>query len=127
MENNTIFLISVFLVMLIGLEHIVICGLEIFASPEKQANMFDMPLEYVKKQETRISMANQGIYNGMLGITILLSYFVFSNNPAVLIHVWQLLMLFIIVVGAFGGFTATKKIFFVQMLPALIVLILLFL
>lgn len=43
MENNTIFLISVFLVMLIALEHIVICGLEIFASPEKQANMFDMP------------------------------------------------------------------------------------
>ncbi|MDE7056926.1 MAG: DUF1304 family protein, partial [Lactobacillus sp.] len=37
------------------------------------------------------------------------------------------LMLFIIVVGAFGGFTATKKIFFVQMLPALIALILLFL
>ena len=28
--------------------------------------MFDMPLEYVKKQETRISMANQGIYNGKL-------------------------------------------------------------
>ena len=122
MENNTIFLILVFLVMLIALEHIVICGLEIFASPEKQANMFDMPLEYV-----RLSMATQGIYNGMLGITILLSYFVFSNNPAVLIHVWQLLMLFIIVVGAFGGFTATKKIFFVQMLPALIALILLFL
>lgn len=51
MENNTIFLISVFLVMLIALEHIVICGLEIFASPEKQANMFDMPLNMLKNRK----------------------------------------------------------------------------
>ena len=43
------------------------------------------------------------------------------------VNVWAILLSFIVVVAIFGGFTATKKIFAIQMLPALIALILILL
>ncbi|KRL80603.1 hypothetical protein FC57_GL001227 [Lactobacillus ultunensis DSM 16047] len=68
-------------------------------------------------------MANQGIYNGMLGLLMILAFFIFK--APVLYTVWELLLGLIVVVAIFGGFTATKKIFVVQLLPALLALILL--
>ena len=59
-------------------------------------------------------MANQGIYNGMLGLLLILSYFVFPFGTV--IKVWQLLLGMIMVVAIFGGFTATKKIWLVYKL-----------
>lgn len=109
------------LVFLVGSEHIGICLLEIFGKPDMQAKAFDMDKDFLKQKPARISMANQGIYNGMLGLVIILSFFIFP--VAVLIKAWQLLLAFIVVVAIFGGLTATKKIFFVQMLPALLALI----
>lgn len=115
--------IAFILVFLVGIEHVGICLLEIFGKSEMQAKAFDMDENFLKQKAAKISMANQGIYNGMLGLVIILSYFVFP--AAILIKVWQLLLSFIVIVAIFGGFTATKKIFGVQMLPALIALILL--
>lgn len=113
--------IATVLTFLVGIEHIGICFLEIFGKPEMQANAFDMDLDFVKQPAARISMANQGIYNGMLGLLLILVYFVFKASIA--FTVWQLLLTLIVVVAIFGGFTATKKIFLVQMLPALLALI----
>lgn len=113
--------IGTVLTFLVGIEHIGICFLEIFGKPEMQAKAFDMDLDFVKHPAARISMANQGIYNGMLGLLLILVYFVFKASIA--FTVWQLLLTLIVVVAIFGGFTATKKIFLVQMLPALLALI----
>lgn len=113
--------IGTVLTFLVGIEHIGICFLEIFGKPEMQAKAFDMNLDFVKQPAARISMANQGIYNGMLGLLLILVYFVFKTSIA--FTVWQLLLTLIVVVAIFGGFTATKKIFLVQMLPALLALI----
>ncbi|GAA3639254.1 DUF1304 domain-containing protein [Lactobacillus hamsteri] len=115
--------IGYILTILVGIEHIGICLLEIFASPEKQAQAFDMDISFTKQKAARISMANQGIYNGILGLLLIVVYFIFP--AATLIKVWQLLLGMIVIVAIFGGFTATKKIFVLQMLPALIALILL--
>lgn len=113
--------IGIVLTFIVGIEHIGICFLEIFGKPEIQAQAFDMDIEFLQQRPAKISMANQGIYNGMLGLLLILCFFVFKG--AVLIQVWQLLLGLIVVVAIFGGFTATKKIFVVQMLPALIALI----
>lgn len=113
--------IGTVLTFLVGIEHIGICFLEILGKPEMQAKAFDMNLDFVKQPAARISMANQGIYNGMLGLLLILVYFVFKTSIA--FTVWQLLLTLIVVVAIFGGFTATKKIFLVQMLPALLALI----
>lgn len=114
-------IIGTVLTFLVGIEHIGFCFLEIFGKPEMQAKAFDMDLDFVKQPAARISMANQGIYNGMLGLLLILVYFVFKASIA--FTVWQLLLTLIVVVAIFGGFTATKKIFLVQMLPALLALI----
>ena len=53
--------------ILIGIEHLGIMVLEMFASPAKQAKAFDMEESFLRQKAARISMANQGIYNGMLG------------------------------------------------------------
>ena len=111
-------MIKIALVFIVGIEHIGICLLEIFGKPAQQAKAFDMSKNFVKQKEARISMANQGIYNGMLGLLLILSYFVFPFSTV--IEVWQLLLGMIMVVAIFGGFTAIKKIWLVQLLPALI-------
>ncbi|KRL90427.1 DUF1304 domain-containing protein [Lactobacillus kalixensis] len=122
---NTLHIIGVILTFIVAIEHLGIAGLEIFGKPETQAKAFDMTVNFVKQKEAKVSMANQGIYNAMLGLVIILSYFMFSG--VVLTNVWAILLSFIVVVAIFGGFTATKKIFAIQMLPALIALILILL
>jgi Predicted membrane protein len=70
-------ILTLFLVALVALEHIGIAGLEMFAKPEIQANAFDMPVNFVKTKEAQTALANQGIYNGMLGLLILVNDFIF--------------------------------------------------
>ena len=101
--------IGIILTFIVGIEHIGICFLEIFGKPATQAKAFDMDINFVKQRAAKISMANQGIYNGMLGLLLILVYFVFKAP--------------VVFTAIFGGFTATKKIFVVQMLPALLALI----
>lgn len=110
---------------LVGLEHLGIMGLEMFAGPKTQAKALDMRLNFVKLPNAQIALANQGIYNGALGLLIISSLFFFSGSP--LTTVLKLLMLFVMIVATYGGFTATKKIFMIQLLPATIVFIILWL
>ena len=116
--------IGILLTIIVGIEHIGIMWLEIFGKPDLQAKSFDMDVDFVKQPAAKTALANQGIYNGMLGLLILIVFF-FFRMPT-LITVWQLLLAFVVVVAIFGGFTASKKIFVVHMLPALIAFILLF-
>lgn len=118
---NTLTIIGFVLTFFVAVEHVAIAGLEIFGKSTLQAKSFDMPEKFVQQKEAKVSMANQGIYNFMLGVSIILAYFIFSGE--ILIKVWLLLLSFIVVVAIFGGFTATKKIFAIQMLPALLALI----
>ena len=109
--------IGVILTILVGIEHIGIMWLEIFGKPDLQAKSFDMDINFVKQPAAKTALANQGL--------LILIVFFFFRMPT-LITIWQLLLAFVVVVAIFGGFTASKKIFVVQMLPALIAFILLF-
>ncbi|GEO57713.1 DUF1304 domain-containing protein [Companilactobacillus bobalius] len=114
-------ILTLFLVALVALEHIGIAGLEMFAKPEQQAKAFDMPLDFVKNEHAKTALANQGIYNGALGILILAMILFFTGTTLKIIMI--LLMLYVIIVAIYGAMTATRKIIFLQGLPALIALI----
>ncbi|MFD0897756.1 DUF1304 domain-containing protein [Loigolactobacillus binensis] len=116
---------TLILTALVGLEHLGIMLLEIFADPKTQAKAFAMPLNFVKLPNAQIALGNQGIYNGALGLLILSSLMLFSGST--LLTLLKLLMLFVMIVATYGGFTATKKIFGLQLLPATLVFIFLWL
>ena len=111
-------ILALILTILVGIEHLGIMGLEMFARPARQAKAFGLPEEYVGQKEARVAFANQGIYNGMLGVSLIVSYWLF--NGAILIKVWLLLLSFVIVVAFYGGLTVGKKVWAMQMLPAIL-------
>lgn len=113
---------TLFIIALVGLEHIGIGLFEMFGSSDKQAGAFDMPEEFVKTKNAKTALANQGIYNAMLGVLILVMILIFTGTT--LKYIMILLMAYVIVVAVFGALTATKKIIFLQGLPALIGLLL---
>lgn len=115
-------MLVIVVVMLIAVEHIGIMAIEMFGSPEQQARAFDLPLEYTKQPAARISFANQGIYNGALGVMMIASYWLVRG--VMLITVWQMLLVFIMVVALYGGLTATRKIWLFQLLPAVVAFLL---
>jgi putative membrane protein len=69
---------------------------------------------------TKVLAANQGLYNGFLAAGLVWSFFIkdatWSTNVA------AFFLGCVIVAGVYGAVTATKKIFFIQALPALLAL-----
>ncbi|RVU70687.1 MULTISPECIES: DUF1304 domain-containing protein [Lactobacillus] len=129
MEANPILgldLISLIVVIIVALEHIGIGLFEIFGRDDRQAKAFDMPRSFTSQAPAKTALANQGIYNLMLGILIFACIFLLFPHPVALVIVLRLLMIYIMIVAIFGGITATKKILLIQLAPALIALILLF-
>lgn len=117
-------IVSSVLVVILGMLHIGIMGLEMVASPATQAKGFGMPERFVRQPEAQTALKNQGIYNGMLGVLFLVSLVLFNGSAQVM--VFRLLSAFVLVVGVYGGITATKKIFLIQALPGLVALVSLF-
>lgn len=110
---------------LLGILHLVIAYLEMFAKPEAQAKAFDMKMAFVKQPEAQVALKNQGIYNAALGLLFLLGFVMFAGHAQIIFY--ELLSLFVILVGLYGGATVTKKIYLIQALPGAITLLLLFL
>lgn len=114
-------IIAIILVVLVAVEHLGIMWLEMMGQPDKQAASFDLKPEFTKQPEVRVLLANQGIYNGMLGLSLLASFWLFAGNVQATVQL--LLLAFIVIVAIYGGFTATRKIWLMQLLPALLALI----
>ena len=114
-------IIATNLVAVVGIEHLGIMLLEMFGQPQQQAKSFDLSSDFTKIPEVRVLLANQGIYNGMLGLSLLLSFWLFSGPVQYSIQL--LLLSFVAVVACYGGFTATKKIWLIQFLPAVLAII----
>lgn len=110
--------IIVLLSGIIGVLHLVIMGLEMFAPAEKQAKTFAMPMDFVTQKNAQIALKNMGIYNGSLGLALLTSVFLFQGD--VRLQVLLLLNLFVVIVGVYGGKTVTKSIYLIQALPAIL-------
>lgn len=118
-------IIATCLIALVGIEHLAIMILEMFGQPRQQADAFDLPSDFTRIPEVGTLLANQGIYNGMLGLSLLLSFWIFTGPAQITVQF--LLLAFVAVVALYGGFTATKKIWLIQLLPAVLSIIALWL
>lgn len=114
-------IIAKIFVGIVALEHLYILWLEMFAweTAGKKAFRGSLPDEMFKP--TKKLAANQGLYNGFLAAGLIWSFFVCDKNWSNNIAVFFLGC--VVVAGIYGALTASKKIFFIQALPAIIALI----
>ena len=113
--------VSDVLVMVVALEALFIMVLEMFLTQTKVARQaFDLPAAYLAQREARVSMANQGLYNGFIGVGLLVSLW---GLPAELGRFNLYLFVgFVVVAAIYGACTASKKILLTQGLPAILAL-----
>jgi putative membrane protein len=71
--------------------------------------------------QTKVLAANQGLYNGFLAAGLLWGLLLGGNEG---MHVKLFFLGCVLVAGLFGGFTATRKVLWIQGLPAAIGLVL---
>ncbi|KMO46317.1 membrane protein [Lacticaseibacillus rhamnosus] len=111
-------------VLLVAIEAVFIMFLEIFGTQTKMARKaFDLSKEYLATKEAKSSMANQGLYNGFIGIGLLYARYGLSGGASY--NVQLLFVGFVVVAAIFGSLTANRKIILTQGSPAIVALLLL--
>jgi putative membrane protein len=121
-----ILLLAKIVVVIVALLHLYFLWLEMFAWTTKAKKVFRQFPEDLF-EPTKTLAANQGLYNGFLAAGLLWSLII--QDPIWQINVALFFLGCVAVAGIYGALTASKKIFVVQGLPALlgIVLFLLYL
>lgn len=105
----------------VALLHLYIMYFEMFAWETRGKKVFkSIPEDLFPK--TKTLAANQGLYNGFLAAGLIWSFFI-SNRE------WQdnvalFFLSCVVVAGIYGALTASRRIFFVQALPALLTILL---
>lgn len=108
-------------VVMTALEFFFIFYLETIATVSGQtARVFDMTEEELQERPVQLLFRNQGIYNLVIGILLLVSLFGLQDEAAVM-----LFLVNILAVAAYGGISAHPMIFVKQGTLALIALVLL--
>jgi putative membrane protein len=77
---------------------------------------FHMTAEFARS--TRVLAANQGLYNGFLAAGLFIGAW---NEPASHL-LTQFTLVCVVIAGLYGGVTVSRKVFFLQALPALFAL-----
>ncbi|WP_249141030.1 MULTISPECIES: DUF1304 domain-containing protein [Bradyrhizobium] len=77
-----------------------------------------------KATDSAVLAANQGLYNGFLAAG--LAWGLIHGNPAFAFQIKVFFLLCVIVAGVYGAMTVSKRILFVQALPAAIALVALY-
>jgi putative membrane protein len=88
-------------------------GLKTFRNTQEKAN------------DSAVLAANQGLYNGFLAAG--LAWGLFHPTPAFAFEIKVFFLLCVIVAGAYGAWSVSRRILFVQALPAALALIFLWL
>jgi putative membrane protein len=115
--------IASILIGFIAFIHLYILFVEMFAWETKGKKAFAGVIPENVFQQTKVMAANQGLYNGFLAAGLIWSLCI--TNPDWKLYVAVFFLCCIIIAGMYGAITASKKIFFIQSLPAIIALILL--
>ena len=104
-------------VALIALLHVYILVLEMFLWTSKRGRRaFGTTVEFA--DASKVLAANQGLYNGFLAAGLVWGLCLGPGGFAVKVF----FLACILVAGLYGGFTATRKILFIQAIPATITL-----
>lgn len=107
------------LIAIIALLHLYFLYFEMFQWTTKGPKIFrSFPKEIFPP--TKAMAANQGLYNGFLAAGLIWTYFI--DDPLWNFRVSLFFISCVIFAGVYGAFTASKKIFFVQALPAILAL-----
>jgi putative membrane protein len=114
-------LIANLLIGFIALEHLYILYMEMFAWETLGKKTFKGALPDELFKPTKTLAANQGLYNGFLAAGLIWTFFISDCEWRTNISIFFLSC--ISIAGLYGTFTASKKIFFVQTLPAIIAVI----
>lgn len=112
---------TVALASLVALEFFYIMYLETFATASKTtARVFNMTQEELERESVNTLFKNQGVYNGLIAVLVLLA--VFTQDSF-----WMaIFMIYIILVATYGAMTSDLKILFKQGGLAILTLISLF-
>ena len=98
------------LACLVAAEFIFIFVLETIAtSSARTSRVFGMSTDELQRDSVNTLFKNQGVYNGLLSVLILLAVFVFISRTALIC-----LMVYIILVAAYGSITSNPKIILMQ-------------
>ena len=113
-------ILSTMLITLVALEFFYIMYLETFATTSVATQrVFKMSEAELKGKSLNTLFKNQGIYNGLIGLCLLYAVY-FASAP---IEISRLLLIYIILVAIYGGWTSDKKIILTQGGLAIIALI----
>lgn len=112
-------MLGTILIALIAILHVYILVLEMFLWEKPYGlKAFGNTLE--KAQMTRVLAQNQGLYNGFLAAGLFWSLLA---PTACAVAIANFFLGCVLVAGIYGGLTASKKIIYIQAVPALITLI----
>lgn len=110
-------LVSDLLIVLVALLHFYFLHLEMFQWDKPRGmKAFNLTPEFAK-QSKRLAM-NQGLYNGFLAAGLI--WGLFAGDPVKIFF-----LSCVIIAGIFGAFTVSKRIFYIQAVPAILALVIL--
>ncbi|MFT5737893.1 MAG: putative membrane protein [Maribacter sp.] len=105
----------------ISILHLYFLWFEMFAWSSRGPKIFrKFPKDLFS--QTKSMAANQGLYNGFLAAGLLWTFFI--ENAEWITNISLFFLGCVAVAGIYGGFTISKKIFYIQALPAIIGIIL---
>lgn len=116
-------ILSMIFIALVAIEHLYFLWLEMFAWETTGKKVFKGALPENLFQPTKTLAANQGLYNGFLAAGLIWTFFIQDHHWKLNISIFFLAC--VIVAGIYGAYSADRKIFFVQAVPAIIALVLL--
>lgn len=116
-------LIQIFIIVFIAFLHLGFLILEMFMwKTSFGRRIFRLDAEFANK--TAVLAANQGLYNGFLSAGLIWS--LCARNPDQRFELKLFFLICVLLAGGYGAITASKNILFLQALPALLALVLLF-
>ena len=101
---------------LVALEHLYIMYLETIATASKSTSrVFGISTERLKDKNISTLLKNQGVYNGLIAVLLLLSVFQQDDGEYQSSLLWtRLLFGYIILVAVYGGLTSKPSIILKQ-------------
>lgn len=108
------------LIALIAFLHLYIMFFEMFLWTSRGPKIFNsLPKDLF--EPTKSMAANQGLYNGFLAAGLMWSIFI--QDPQWQKNIAICFLLFVLIAGIYGAFTVSRRIIFVQTIPATIALL----
>ena len=114
-------ILSNILIALVALEHLYILYMEMFAWETLGRKTFKGAMQDNMFTPTKTMAANQGLYNGFLAAGLIWSLLI--SDPVWSRNIALFFLGCVVVAGIYGAFSASKKIFYTQALPAIIALL----